>query len=402
MFERDPNEDLLFKYLGDTEHWQVGKQTLINDSKNLIKFHSIIHFFSAGQVTIHMMIMSLISLHGIKHLTEAIYTRTTFAKWFIFAVLLLFPGLLFWSSGILKESFMVLGIGLLLRALIGDLEGRKRTFFSLLGFIILLLFKTSIIVPIIPVLLFLLIYRIAPKYKLASGFFGLTLLSIILTMSLPELRAKSVQYLTRKQFDFNNIARGGVHADTDSNFYYFTPEQMLDLKITGDSVELTKPTEALILLHGQISEPQPIRLEANGDKWLIYFMNEECRGYRPLTPIDNSFKRLVLNIPESLSNVILRPFPTDNGGLLKYPAMIEMWLFILIFAFAIWQRGLITFETKKIIFALLIFSFILGLLIGWVTPVFGAIVRYRLPIQLCMLVISILIIRKFSIKHIYE
>ena len=402
IFDQDPNEELLFKYLGKTEHWQVGKQTFINDSKNLIKFHSVIHFMSAGQVTIHMMIMSMISLLGIKQMTEAIHWRTSFSKLFVFCALLLFPGLLFWSSGILKESFMVLGIGFLLRSFLGELSSQKRIFDLIFGFLILLLFKTSLVIPILPVLLFLLIYRFAPKFKLASGFFGLTVIAIIMAVSMPSLREQSVHYLSRKQFDFNNIARGGLHADTDSNFYYFRPDQIADLNLIGDSVELTKPTKALILLHGQISDPVPIQLVPNGDKWAIYFQNEECRGYKPLSPINDSFKQLLINIPEALSNALLRPFPTDKGGVLKFPAMFEMWLFILVLGFAIWQRGIITFETKKIVVALVIFCLVLSLLIGWVTPVFGAIVRYRLPVQLAMLIISLLIIRKFSIKYIYE
>ncbi len=53
--------ELLRKYLHMTNYWSAGDLILINDSKNVIRIHSLVHFFSGGNRLIHVAVFSFFS-----------------------------------------------------------------------------------------------------------------------------------------------------------------------------------------------------------------------------------------------------------------------------------------------------------------------------------------------------
>lgn len=388
------------KYLEETHHWDAGEQTILNDTKNLIKLHSLIQFVSQNNPLTHILIMCFASLFGVLLLARAIIPRSHLSSTQVFWIIFLFPNMLFWSSGILKEPLMIMGLGLIFYGLAAHSSFLKRSLFIIPGLLTLLLFKSYLLVILIPVALFLIIYHLLPARKLLGSLL-ITFLTLTLTSSLfTGLREKSVHYLTRKQFDFINVARGGLHANTDSTFYYFRPDQYANLQYKGDSVRLIYPTDALLLKHGQIENPVPVHLEPNDRFWHIYFMNEPSAGYIELTPINNSTAQLVKNIPEALLNVLIRPVPFDPGGILKFPAFIESVLIFLFLFIAIRNRRTLTDHDLMLIASIGIFMLLLAFLIGWTTPVTGAIVRYRIPVYLGFILISLIMIKelKFSKK----
>jgi hypothetical protein len=63
---------------------------------------------------------------------------------------------------------------------------------------------------------------------------------------------------------------------------------------------------------------------------------------------------------------------------------------------AIFNRRKLSKLEKELIFGLLIFAFLLFILIGWTTPVIGAITRYRFPAQLAIIIIGIILIKPIS------
>ncbi len=79
--------------------------------------------------------------------------------------------------------------------------------------------------------------------------------------------------------------------------------------------------------------------------------------------------------------------------------MIEAWIvFILLIVSLKWKKRNISVEEKGIVFSLLIFSLLLLLLIGWTTPITGAIVRFRFPAQLALVIVGTILIDFKRIK----
>jgi hypothetical protein len=65
---------------------------------------------------------------------------------------------------------------------------------------------------------------------------------------------------------------------------------------------------------------------------------------------------------------------------------------------AIIKRRNLSNQNKGLVFALGIFALSLFLLIGFTTPVLGAMVRYRFPAQLALILIGIIIIDTKKLK----
>ena len=386
LFGINDTNELIHQYLQNTAHWDMGAQAIINDNRNILRIHSLIHFFSFNYVSIHIFIMCFISLVGIKNIYIAIKRHSILNPKIIFWILILIPSVIFWSSSILKEPLMLFSLSLLIRGLLSGDKRLKRILLVITGGILLIGFKPYVLIALLPAILFYYLYHKITRFKIISS---LTIIFLIATVSIflfPEKKEASLQLISRKQYDFVNISKGGLHVSTDSCFYFFKPEQYSSLLISSDSVQVIKTLQAKIYEHGSISRPIPITLNKGEEKWPIYFMENKSGGYIETTLINNSFKQLLINSPEAISNSLIRPYPNDPGGWLKFPAMVEVWLVFGFLFYAIIKRRKINSVELSI------FIIVLSLIIGWVTPVLGAIVRYRIPSYIGIIIIGLILI----------
>lgn len=396
------NARMIHQHLNKTFIWDAGNFTLINDSRNTIRANCLFHFISFGSDFVHTILLCALSLLGIQQLYISIQPYSKLKPVTLFYSLLLFPSLLFWSSSVLKEPFLILGIGLFSRACLSDLKLPKKIVIGLLGFLILILFKTYIILCLFPGILFYLIYKHLFKQRLTPSIYTVVLMILLSILILPKQRQKLTDNLSIKQFNLENVGKGGIHVYGVNGFYYFKPCQYKNIKIKGNYLELIHPSDVMFLpyIAKKNEIPKKIHLKITREKWLIHIIMPGTKSYIKTTNINFSFKQLLFNMPEAITNSLLRPFPTDNGNFLKYPAMLEAWSIILFLISAIYFRRNTTPKMKGIVSCLFIFSISLMLLIGWTTPVVGAIVRFRFPAQLALLIIGFILIdpSKISFK----
>ncbi len=386
------NTYLQHKYLHETHLWDAGAQSLINDNKNILRIHSLLHFISFGRPVIHVLFFCLVSTIGTRQLLIGIASKTDLNKTILFWSIILIPSALFWTSGILKEPFMFLGIGLLARGLLAQMSRLKRGTLIFLGVVLLLGFKPYVILSFIPALLFIGFHKILPKFKIIGSILLLTIITSTSLLIFSKKREQMVHLITRKQQDFKNVGKGGIFAWNGDGFYYFEPSQFPDIIINEDDVQLKKPLKATLIDHGGFESPIPILIPKDGTKWPIYFMSEQSQGYIEIEDINDSFSQLLINIPGAIRNCLLRPYISDPGTWMKYPAIIEMWLVLLFIVYVFLKRRKINEGVRVIIVSLLLFIFTLSIIIGLTTPVLGAIVRYRLPITIAIVIIGLLII----------
>jgi hypothetical protein len=112
----------------------------------------------------------------------------------------------------------------------------------------------------------------------------------------------------------------------------------------------------------------------------------------------SSTKQLIKNIPESLTNSVIRPWPTDPGSKLKIISFLESILLFGFLIYAIWNRRKLNENEKLIVFGLITFACLLFLLIGWTTPVLGAVARYRFPAQLALFIVGFILLQSSKFK----
>jgi len=391
LFGIDDSTKAILKYLPKTTYWNSGDLTLINDNKNIIRIHSIIQFFSMNQIYIHVSIMSLLTLYGIKNLYNSFVNHVTIPKMVFFWSLFLIPSTLFWTSSILKEPMLFLGFSLLIKGILYDKIIWKKIVNIILSILFLVGFKPYIFVCILIAFVAWLIYRFIFNYKFVFTLISSLIILVLLGSLFSKQRATVVNYLTRKQFDFVNVGKGGLHVQADTCFYYFQPYQYENLTIQKDVV-LIKSCDAYVMRFGSTQKPKKVRLTPTGEHWRIHYYTKGCLSFIETTPINNSALQLIKNIPEALTNSILRPFPSDHGSYLIWLSIFETWAILLFIILAFLNRRSLTNENKGLVFSLGVFALSLFLLIGFTTPVLGAMVRYRFPAQLALILIGFIII----------
>lgn len=394
------SESAVQYYLANTNHWSAGDLDLMNDSRNVLRINSLLVFLSQGNVYVHILFFSFFSFVSLRELFLAFKDRIFYDKrWFWFA-LFLFPTLSFWTSSVLKEPLMILGFAFILNALFGKLSWESRLWRMILGLLLMLCFKPYVLGCLLLSIPVFLLGKFVFKKRLWLA--PLTILAgfFIVFISFSNLRTNITHRLTRMQFDFMNVGRGGVHAYADSCYYYFRTDQYTDLNfLKNDSLQVKKTIVAKKVTFGMSYPFEDIVLKPADGPWRIDFIGTECGSYIELTSIGNDPGQLIKNIPEAIANAAFRPAFWDPGGKLKMINFIETICLFAFLVFGFWyNRKNRSMDEKNVILFLLTFSILLLVLIGWTTPVLGAIVRYRMPAYLTLFLAAFIGSRPFKFK----
>jgi len=98
-----------------------------------------------------------------------------------------------------------------------------------------------------------------------------------------------------------------------------------------------------------------------------------------ISPIEPNFWSLVKTAPEALMNSLFRPYPWDVNSFFTLIASLENLVVIVVLILgAVYFKPIPGNRTNL---SLLFFTsgLILLLIVGWTTPVAGALVRYKIP-----------------------
>lgn len=287
-----------------------------NDNRTLIRVNAIIGLFSFGFYHVHSVVMNFISFSGLYLLFKSFQHPDRRIKMGQLALLVLTPGILLWSSGVLKEGILFMAIGLTTYGLTRMVKKFSTQHLALLliGLTLLTVTKSYILMMLVPGLL---TYIITQKTKFNAWLIGafVHLLMLIIALNLHHLGPKfDVQRtLVRKQRDFVAVA-----VDGDANSAFIPP------KITRNGWSLIEKS------------------------------------------------------PEALLNGLFRPFPQDANGAFQYMAVAEnivVMLLILTMTFLAFKQR----AARPEMILGWSFLIMLSILIGLTTPVSGAIVRYKIP-----------------------
>lgn len=385
-------------FLMDTNHWSAGDLALMNDSRNVLRVNSLISFIFDGNLYYHIVFISFFVVLAFRELYLGFAEQVWFNKRLFWFGLMLFPSVAFWTSSMLKEPLMIIGLCLLISVVFRRLTVWGKCWRVILGLLLMLAFKPYVLLCLLLPILLYIIWKAARVRLLISLLFVILALIAIMVFA-PAVRQKSVHQITRMQYDFINVGRGGVHVSVGSTFYYFAWEQSDSYKLENDSLYVIRPIVAKHVQPGMKLPFEDIRLTPEDGPWPVYFKGIKCGSYFQVTPINGSFKQLMKNIPEALFNASFRPTPLDKGGNLKWFNFLET---IALFGFMIYvffsKKISRSIDQKVLISCLLISAVTLLVLIGWTTPVMGALVRYRVPAYLVLFLMTCLGRKKISLK----
>ncbi len=306
---------------------------VFNDNQTIIRWNALVLLFSFGNYFVHILFMNFFSLLGSVYLFKFFQSNSSLKGWLILASVFFFPQLVFWSSGVLKEGLVVLGLGLLIygidRAVVRILNTPL-----IIGLLILMITKNYILAAMLMPGAFFWFWKRYPhstKWKIASLLYGSAVVGGLVTQWLLDVSVMSSFII--KQMDFIRL---GLMTGAGSFF----------------EIPILKP-----------------------NMW--------------------SF---ISSAPIALGNAFFRPLWEDCNSMPMYLAWIEN-----IAVAGIVLAGLVTMRKSNSNWNLfwlgLTFAITLFLVIGWVTPVAGALVRYKAP-AIPFLIVAVLSISR--IKWIHE
>ena len=337
----------IHSHLIETHYWFKPHATnVFNDNRTVIRFNAVIYLFSFGYYHVHTLVLSTLSFIGLTSIYRTYNVVFKNRKKELIIACFLIPSVLFWGSGILKESILLFAIGLFLFAFTQFLYAKHKLKYILiiittLG--LLAITKTYVLIVLVPsALAWLLVYYSKVK-KIGWTFFfiNISLITIAFNAKYIHPSIDLSGNLKYKQRDFINVAR-----DTKA----------------GSTIKLGE--------------------------------------------LDDSAWSFIKNTPQAILNGLFRPTIVEIKNIFfAFTALENTLLLVLIFLALFFFKKPNKVQLPYLYFGLY-FTILLTILIGLTVPVLGAIVRYKIPfmpftVTILLLSIDYSKIRKFIHKK-YE
>ncbi|MEZ4739504.1 MAG: hypothetical protein R2818_09175 [Flavobacteriales bacterium] len=325
--------EFLARYYAEMNNWERHfESNLYNDAHTIIRYNAVVRLISFGEFHVHTVVSAFLSLTGMVGIHRAFVRSLPGLERILAAVVFLLPSVLFWASGVIKECLLFFGLGLLIYLL--DRLFRERILWydaPLLAFILVLLFflKFYVLMSMIPALV---LFAWARRSKR------------------PWLGVKAL-------FVYSAFILLGL------NLHHLIP----GLDVLGI---LTMKQRDFIGL----------ALKMNSGS----FVMPELLLPDPLL--------FIRQAPYALYITLLGPLVHAGPGALGLISAGENLAFVLFLVSCIIYRRPWTNVDRTLVISLCCYVVMLALVIGWTTPVMGAIVRYRTPLLPFLLIIGLLLV----------
>ena len=389
------NHDIVWPYLEQTVVWDYSHTgDFINDNRLILKINSVIHLFSYGNIYIHSLIHIFFSFIGIRLIYSVFSKFVKQKKWFWYA-LILTPSISFWGGAILKESILIFGIGLLFYAIQKLMKSIsiKYLFLLTIGVISITYNKPYAGLIIFPLSFLFIIGKYFNWSILKLKITAIVIAVIFIFLIFAPSKINLTQKVSFKQKDLINLGKGGVFFITDSSFCFFDYKLHSNFEMRQASlIKINVESIGEYKLFGQ-STFKPFTIPKSDKLYAHYLTQIPSSSFFEITPINNSALQLIKSIPSAISNVHFRPLPWDNGNQLKIFSSLQNLALMILLVFSIFKRRTLYNQDKWVLFMLITSSFFITLLIGWTTPIFGAIVRYKVPVDLFIIIISFILLK---------
>lgn len=377
-------QEHLQKYYNEMANWiKSYNYNLYNDNRTVIRFNALVYPFSGGIYHVHTVIMCFLSFTGLVGIFKVFEKLVAGKTVELILVIFLVPSVIFWSSGVLKEGLIMFALGLLFYNFFQFLQGPKKAsglFTILICTFILLLCKFYVLIAALPAFLASAWFMADPKKPVLKHILSLLFCGLlVISVSLVSEKYNAFEIMQSKQKDFINLAKGGtylinvvnrdtVHLKTDHyNRLVQEPDSLLSIK---------EGTMVYKIRQGNIIDSATV---SRTEKFIMLMHLEEAGSTINIQRLGPNAESFIKASPQALFNTFMRPHIFEaNSALMKVSALenIGILMVILLTLSFLKKPGLP--ELNLICFSIS-FTIILAILVGLITPVMGAIVRYKIP-----------------------
>lgn len=379
-------------WLNDTHLWFTSFEKY-NDSRPIIRFHSIISLLPFQNEYLHLLVIVLISTLSTLLLVRAFHSVIHQQKIFFLFLSFGLPIYLIYGNLIQKEHVLILGLALTCYGL----SMRKiKSYHLWLGVFFLLIVKFYVLIAFILSLVLFCILRIRRK-KLQAIAFGFSILSGVLIYS-SSLTDKVAHLITTKQYAFKNVATKGLYLyepGRRDNYYYLAVADTIKFtKINSNQLQAKVDVKSKKIEDNAKTKAVDYQIKAGQIFDISMVVDKTSTTLIHSLPLNSQKQNLIVYLPEAIRRGLFTPTFFSPGSNAKIPAILEMMTVWLFFLFGCVYGFIHRPEKWKypIGISLLFFVLLIGYLVGINTPIIGAIVRYRIPAYLAIIILSFILI----------
>lgn len=395
------NDNLYYDttYYAKMNHWYKRNDFgNYNDNHTIIRLNALIMPLSFGSFHVHTVFMCFISFLGLFALYKFFLSLFKTKAFLIYLVVFFIPSVVFWGSGVLKEGLLLFSVGLLLLSFYELFIIKRISFkYGLLFFVsmfLLLINKNYLLLVLIPPLL---AYYIALRFDIKRVFLFFALFHAMLFVLFyvgikVGLDKKPIALIVQKQKDFINLSKGGIFLLSNEYLVRLEPEDtnaIANYKV--DSVKLLPNSTYLSWRLNNFDDTLGVIPNAEQISFKVISKLPRAGSLLQEKPIATTWSAFISFAPQSIYNSLLQPSIFKSGSFVERIASIEniaLILFVLFcFVFGDYKNC-----NKSFLYFSVFSVLILFLIVGYTTPVAGAIVRYKMPALPFMLMIGVNII----------
>ncbi len=402
----DKTDTEIFKsFLQYTRIWDKNpEEFLYNDNRIIIRLNALVHFISFNNYSIHALVTCFLSFIGIQWIYKAFKFLFPGKEILLFLVWLLFPGLWFWTSGVLKEGPALFLMGALLISLKKVVYDKSFTVKNVLtltiSVIFSLLLKLYILFPLL-VLSFIYFTIISTqKIKLKSVVYIITFITCFIIGNIflkLTFKQDVVSLLSKRQITFLSISMGGIFLENENYFVRLKYDSCLLKPNTLSTLyEKFYIKKGVSYMYWNRFSSDTMFCKNNSDTLTDYhlgYYSAPAKATLNIRPMQNNYFSFFCSIPEALYITLFKPFFYDARNTLDTMDSIENLIILLAFIliiFGIIKNG---FKNPALIYFLCL-AFSVLIIIGISSPNLGAIERYRALIIPFILMAAVLCRKK--------
>lgn len=375
-------------YYDEMNHWyRPYGSSIANDTHTIIRFNAFVRLFSLGHYNVHSVVVNflgLVGLTGILHFLRQ--TMPSKEKWF-FAGVFLMPGMMFWASGVLKEPLLLFGLGLFLFGVMkwaNDGFSISRLIVVVLSLFFLFTVKSYVLIAILPGLaawqLSLRFSKLHPALIFSAVY--LLLVLAVATLGYVAPTKNPLQRLAQKQYEFYQLAEGGTYIRTSSNDTLYIAAADYDaLQFSDDRTSVVLKQNVTAVYWKEAKQPTASVQELEiGTAFKMLLDYGRTGSTIEIPRLESTVWSVLKATPLALMNAVFRPFPWEiHSPFMALSGLENLLLFVLMILAIVGAYGRTPLPNLPVWFVAVSFAMIILILTGLVTPVVGAIVRYKVP-----------------------
>ena len=325
-------------YYDKMNNWyRAYENSLYNDNRLIIRVNAVLRIFSFGNYHVHSIILNFIAFIGSVGMAR-FFLHFVKSKWKVYLAVFFIPSVVFWSSGILKESLLLFAMGLfcffIYRLVLT--KNWSNLVLLIIPFLLLVLLKFYVFVAFLPAILGWY-FSETTRFKWKAYLLVFSVFSIIaVVLGLLNPNFNFIHILVRKQHDFINMS-------------------------------------------------------------IAFHVNSAIQ----MNYLDENIFSIIKAVPMGIINSLTRPWPIEIKNGLFVPAMIENVVLLSLILIAIIQKVKNPIRSANFIAFCFLFTLFLYSIIGISTPILGALVRYKIP-AMPFLVIGILSLLNTTNFNFYQ